>query len=131
MSILTSNIMLFQGLESDMEMDLMSPPVQRATEYIKENYDRPISVMEVAEHVALSYHHLCRKFRKETGLTVIELISQLRIEKAKNLLTSTPHPVNEVARQVGFTSTVQFHRTFRKQTNDTPMQFRKKAFGEG
>jgi len=109
----------------------MSPPVQRAMEYIKEHYDRPISVMEVAEHVALSYHHLCRKFRKETGMTVIELISHLRIEKAKKLLMTTPEPVNEVARQVGFTSTVQFHRTFRKQTDDTPMQFRKKAFGEG
>ena len=109
---------------------MMGSTIQRALEFIKENYDRPISVMEVAEHVALSYHHLCRKFRKETGMTVVELISQLRIEKAKKLLVSTPDPVNEIARQVGFTSTVQFHRTFRKQTDDTPMQYRKKAFGE-
>ena len=131
MNILTSNALLFQGLDIEMDCDILSPPVTRAMEYIKEHYDRPISVMEVAEHVALSYHHLCRKFRKETGMTVVELISHLRIEKAKGLLTTTPYPVNEVARQVGFTSTVQFHRTFRKQTNDTPMQFRKKAFGEG
>jgi len=131
MSILSANVLLFQGLDQTMDCTLMSPPVQRAMAYIKEHFDRPISVMEVAEHVALSYHHLCRKFRKETGMTVIELISHLRIEKAKKLLMTTPEPVNEIARQVGFTSTVQFHRTFRKQTDDTPMQFRKKAFGEG
>jgi len=131
MNVLSLNMLMAQGLEVDMDIDMMSPPVQRALEYIRDNFDRSISVMEVAEHVALSYHHLCRKFRKETGLTVVELISWLRIEKAKNLLVSSPDPVNEIARQVGFTSTVQFHRTFRKQTDDTPMQFRKKAFGEG
>jgi len=125
------NVFADQGLDMSMGWEAASPSVQRALEYIQEHYDRSISVMEVAEHVALSYHHLCRKFRKETGLTVIDLISRLRIEKAKNLLVSTPDPVNEIARHVGFTSTVQFHRTFRKQTDDTPMQFRKKAFGEG
>jgi len=131
MNVSSLNMLMAQGLEVDMDMELVSQPVQRALEYIRDNFDRPISVMEVAEHVALSYHHLCRKFRKETGLTVVELISRMRIEKAKNLLVTTPDPVNEIARQVGFTSTVQFHRTFRKQTDDTPMQFRKKAFGEG
>lgn len=131
MSVLSADMTMFKGLECTMKPDHLSTPVQQAMEYIKQNYDRSISVMEVAEHVALSYHHLCRKFRKETGMTVIELISYLRIEKAKNLLVTTPEPVNEIARLVGFTSTVQFHRTFRKQTDDTPMQFRKKAFGEG
>ena len=131
MGINAVNMLMVQGLELDVDLSMMSPSVQRAYNFIKENYDRPINVMEVAEHVALSYHHLCRKFRKETGMTVVELISRLRIEKAKKMLVSVPDPVNEIARQVGFTSTVQFHRTFRKQTDDTPMQYRKKAFGEG
>jgi len=131
MGVASLNVIAEQGLDIDMGLAAVSPPVQRALEYIQTNFDRSISVMEVAEHVALSYHHLCRKFRKETGLTVIDLISRLRIEKAKSLLVTSPDPVNEIARLVGFTSTVQFHRTFRKQTDDTPMQFRKKAFGEG
>lgn len=109
----------------------LSPGIEKALEYVKENYQSSISVQEVARHSSLSYHHLCRKFKKETGRTVVELINWLRIDKAKDLLESSPDPIHEIAEKVGFTSTVQFHRTFKKLERDTPMQYRKKIFGEG
>lgn len=110
--------------------DTLSPGIRSALDYINQNFQGSLSVVEVASHSGLSYHHLCRKFKKETGLTVVELVNRLRINKAKELLQTSPDPIHEIARKVGFTSTVQFHRTFKKLENDTPMQFRKKAFGE-
>ncbi|MFO7983560.1 MAG: AraC family transcriptional regulator [Desulfuromonadales bacterium] len=108
----------------------LSEGIERALEYVQDNYQSSISVQEVARHSSLSYHHLCRKFKKETGRTVVELINWLRIDKAKEHLHSSPDPIHEIAKKVGFTSTVQFHRTFKKLEGDTPMQYRKKIFGE-
>ncbi|NIQ93700.1 MAG: helix-turn-helix transcriptional regulator [Desulfuromonadales bacterium] len=110
--------------------DGVSPGIEKALEYVNTHFQAPISVQDVAKHSSLSYHHLCRKFKKETGRTVVELINWLRIEKAKDLLESSPYPIHEIAEKVGFTSTVQFHRTFKKLEKDTPMQYRKKIYGE-
>lgn len=112
------------------ETEALSPGIEKALKYVQENFQSPISVQDVARHSSLSYHHLCRKFKKETGRTVVELINWLRIEKAKELLEASPDPIHEIAEKVGFTSTVQFHRTFKKLERDTPMQYRKKIFGE-
>lgn len=120
---------VFKKIDAGMDCDEISVNVQQVLEYIHDNFDRSLSIKDVAEHAGYSYHHLCRKFRAETGVTVLELISRLRIEKAKDLLVTTSEPVGRISRMVGFSSTVQFHRTFAKQTGDSPMQFRKKAFG--
>ncbi len=117
--------------ETLIDQDRLSDGIRRALDFVHQHFRRSISVLEVANHSSLSYHHLCRKFKKETGVTVVELINRLRIDLAKKILATEPDPITEVARKVGFTSTVQFHRTFKKLENDTPMQYRKKAFGEG
>lgn len=116
--------------EGWIETDGLSPGIEKAMQYVRERFRAPVSVQDVARYSALSYHHLCRKFKKETGRTVVELINWLRIENAKDLLETSPEPIHEIAQQVGFTSTVQFHRTFKKLEADTPMQYRKKVFGE-
>lgn len=121
---------LVMNIDGWIETDGLSPGIEKALQYVRERFQASVCVQDVARHSALSYHHLCRKFKKETGRTVVELINWLRIERAKGLLETSPEPIHEIAQQVGFTSTVQFHRTFKKLEADTPMQYRKKAFGE-
>ena len=110
-------------------VDDLSPGIERALLYVCERFQTPVKVEDVARHSALSYHHLARKFKKETGRTVVELVHWLRIEKAKTLLKASSEPISEIAQQIGFTSMVQFHRTFKNLEAVTPMQYRKKVFG--
>ena len=69
---------------------------------------------------------LHRRFKQQTGMTVIAYVNRLRTETAKRLLTATDHSVSEIAYQVGFESPKYFCRTFRNQTGESPAAFRKR-----
>ena len=106
----------------------LSPDIEKALCFIDENYDQELQIAALAEKIGVSYHHLCRKFKKERGGTIGSYVAQLRIERAKELLESSSYSVAEVSKQCGYQSTVQFHRMFERLVGDTPMQYRKKAF---
>jgi len=105
-----------------------SPDIEKALSFINKNYDQELQIAALAENLGVSYHHLCRKFKKERGATIGSYIAQLRIERAKELLERSSYSVAEVGKRCGYQSTVQFHRMFERLVEDTPMQYRKKAF---
>ena len=106
----------------------LSPEIEKAIGFIDGNYDQGLQIGPLAENLGVSYHHLCRKFKKETGSTIGEYVAQLKIGRAKVLLKESSYSVGEVSKKCGYQSTVQFHRMFERLVGDTPMQYRKKAF---
>ena len=106
----------------------LSPEIEKALRFIDGNYDQGLQIGPLAKNIGVSYHHLCRKFKKERGETIGSYVAHLRIERAKELLESSSYSVAEVSKQCGYQSTVQFHRVFERLVGDTPMQYRKKAF---
>ena len=87
-----------------------------------------ISIKIAAEKIKVSYYYYCKLFKKETGLTFIDYITQKRVEKAKSiLLTSTSKNITEIAYEVGFQSVCQFGRSFRKITGTNPTTYRLKT----
>ena len=93
--------------------------------YLNEYYDRAITVQDVASSLNMSYRSLSRNFKKETGITVIEKLNEIRIAAAKNLLISTNLPINEIAVKVGYANEYYFSNTFRQYSAATPSAFRK------
>ncbi|WP_077617054.1 AraC family transcriptional regulator [Bacillus sinesaloumensis] len=81
----------------------------------------------LAQTLHLNKYYLCHFFKKELGLTIHEYILQRRINEAKKLLHSTSVPIHQVSEKTGFTSPSNFIRSFKKQVNMTPKQFRSKA----
>ena len=71
-------------------------------------------VSELAEEMNMSRSNLLRKVKKETNLSVSQLISQVRLTKAMELLKTTEANVSEVSHQVGFGSTSYFIKCFRE-----------------
>ena len=69
-------------------------------------------------------------FKNYTGLAPAQYISQLKIQKAKELLSVTNKTVKEIAFDLGFESVDYFSTQFRKQTNQTPTQFRNLGIGK-
>lgn len=65
--------------------------------------------------------------RSQTGYSSMGLVTSLRIEKAKDLLSRSYKPMGMIALECGFTNSQQFSAVFRKHAGRTPSQFRKKS----
>ncbi len=105
----------------------MPPSVMKACRYIRAHaLVDDINLGEVARHCSVSEGHLSRMFHRATGLTFREYLTQVRIERAKLLLTQSSKNVTEIAFESGFQSLSQFHRVFRKVFGVSPGEVRGK-----
>lgn len=102
---------------------------RRALNYIEAHYKESISLDEVISHLNINKSYFCTLFKKETGVTFTNYVNQIRIEKSKRQLLNDNRSVLEIALSVGFTNQNYYAMTFKKHTEMTPMEFRKKAFG--
>ena len=100
------------------------PVITRARNYILEHQSEDLSLGQVAKAVNASSFYFCKLFKKSTGINFIDYISQLRIDKAKNLLLNPNCLVSEIAFEVGFQSLTHFNRVFKRMTGQSPSQYR-------
>jgi two-component system response regulator YesN len=94
-------------------------------EFIRNHYMRDISLEEVAEHLFLHPNYVCNVLKKETGMTFIQYLHQIRLEKAKELLSLNPSlPMEQVAVSVGYSNPRHFYKVFKQYVGQTPGSFR-------
>lgn len=98
--------------------------LRRVTDFINDNLEQDLTLSEIAQVADLSHFHFARAFRKTTGITVQQYITNRRIEKAKELLTKSNLPIVEVGFQTGFKNQSHFTTLFRKFTSLTPRLWR-------
>ncbi len=108
---------------SEKETDLNS--IDTAVRYIKQNYERPISLKTLSGLVFLSPEYFCRLFKNKTGVSFSAYLTTYRLDKAKQLLTSTDLKISEIATRVGYDNPSYFSKLYRKHMNMTPEQQRK------
>jgi len=101
-----------------------SPMIERAKDYVASHQSDPIKLEQVARALNVSTFHFCRRFKQTTGLTFVEYLSRVRIEKAKVLLHNNNLRVSEIAYEVGFQTIAHFNRIFRKLVGHSPTEFR-------
>jgi len=97
--------------------------VEQTIDYIHANYMRDISLDECADRAGTSPYTLSRLFKQITGVNFIDYVTNIRIEKAKELLQDPHRKINEVATDVGYQQRY-FNRIFKKQVGVTPGQYR-------
>ena len=93
--------------------------------YIYKNFNRKLSIQEIAQYAGYSECYFMTLFKKTTNLTVVNFINQIRIAKARQLLCDTDFRISEIAMQVGFTNFSYFIRSFKDKYGMSPSQFRK------
>lgn len=98
--------------------------VNRALNYIKNNFDRKISLEDIARELNVSKQYLCSVFREETGETTSFYINRLRIEKAKKLLLKDDYRIKEIFEKVGFSNQYYFSKVFKKMAGMTITEYR-------
>lgn len=98
--------------------------VRRALEYLHDNFNRDFSLDSLAASANLSKFYLERIFKKATGLSPHTYMLVLRIERAKQLLSSSSKPILDIAIEMGFSDQSHFTNVFKRFTGFTPHAFR-------
>ncbi len=98
--------------------------IDKARLMIRERITNPLSPEELAASLNMSYTWFRRMFRQYTGLAPAQYISQLRIQKAKELLSVSNKTIKEIAIELGFESIDYFSTSFKRQIQMTPGEFR-------
>ncbi len=75
-------------------------------------------------YIQFSRYYLCYIFRRQTGIAVFQYLLELRVAKAKRLLSHSHDTVSHIAEQVGFNHTNYFNRVFRMSVGCTPSEYR-------
>lgn len=92
--------------------------------FVADNYERDISLAELAGVAGISTFHFAREFKRATGTTPHQHLIKYRIERAKSLLTGSEIPLVEVGFRSGFSHQSHFTRLFRRLTGTTPQSYR-------
>ncbi|MEV5025641.1 response regulator [Paenibacillus sp. LPE1-1-1.1] len=92
--------------------------------YIETHLDGDLSVTNLAEQVYLNPDYLSRMFKQSKGITISEYIAALKVQRAKEMLSEPQRLVQDIAKALGFTSAGYFSRFFKKETGQTPQEFR-------
>ncbi|MCY6370035.1 response regulator transcription factor [Clostridium ganghwense] len=97
--------------------------LNKAIKYINEHYTENICLKDVSRQVYLSESYLSRRIKKVVGISFVEYITKLRIEKAIEYLQNSNIKVSEVALKVGYPDYRYFSRIFKKHTGYSPSEF--------
>ncbi len=113
------------------QQDPLPPqPVKRTltsevTDYLNAHLPESVSLDELAAKFFVSKYHLCRTFKRSTGATVLEYLTQKRVLLARSLLEQGLLP-KHAAIQCGFTDYSSFYRAFKKYVGLSPRQYEQK-----
>ncbi|WP_461226232.1 response regulator transcription factor [Lacticaseibacillus suihuaensis] len=94
---------------------------------IQSRFKEPLTLGEIAGELHLSPVYLGQQFKKEVGQTVAQYLNDYRINQAIQLLERTEMDVNEIAHEVGYQTASYFFKTFKKQLNMSPGEYREVA----
>ncbi|KAA0965083.1 response regulator [Sporosarcina sp. ANT_H38] len=121
---------LFSMLLNDFKLDYKKNPsyVDDSIMYIEKHLGKSISLKEVAEQVHIHPNYLSEMIRKETGISYMDLLTDLRVKKAADYLLHTTAKVKEIANLVGYNDSKYFTSIFKKHYEVTPTQFREQNF---
>lgn len=97
--------------------------VQQLLQFINQNYNKDIGLNELAEQVNMNPNYLSILFKEEVGMSYIKYLTNLRIQKSKDLLLQGGK-VSDVAEQVGYNNYRHFCETFKKYVGQTPNEYK-------
>lgn len=99
-------------------------PIESAIQFIQSNYGEPLSLKGISDQVYLSPSYFSKLFKEETGMTFVEYLSFVRVQKAKGMLRLSSLPIDIIAHNTGFSNQSYFSTTFKKIVGKTPSEYR-------
>ncbi|WP_438447931.1 AraC family transcriptional regulator [Gorillibacterium sp. sgz5001074] len=120
---------LVQGRAGDLKRGLeptseIKRQVEQAVRWLTLQYAQPISIEHMAQNLGYHRTHLSKMFKRETGMSPMEFLLQIRMERAK-LLLAEPLTVEQVAASVGYTDPLYFSKQFKRSCGQSPTEYRR------
>lgn len=104
--------------------NIQRTPVEKALRYIDENYGKDISLDEMSQMMGISSYYFSKLFKNETGTNFIDYLTNIRINKAKELLDEGRMSVKEIGLEVGYPDPNYFSRIFKKNVGKSPSEYK-------
>jgi AraC-like DNA-binding protein len=101
--------------------------LDKAFKYMNSNFDRQITLSEVAQIANMPPHSFSRFIKTHTGRTYIDNLVEIRMGHVSRMLVGTARPIAEIAYACGFNNMANFNRIFKASKGITPMEFKKIA----
>lgn len=111
-------------IENIANLDNKGRVLLEAEQYIIQNYDKPLTIKEIAQQVYLTPNYLCYLYKSRTKRTLYQFILDVKMEKAKKLLCETNKPLTEVADALGYGNQNYFTKLFTKYYGISPRVYR-------
>ncbi|QCR22124.1 AraC family transcriptional regulator [Pontibacter sp. SGAir0037] len=135
-------ISILQGLATSRQMRTLSNSsftseqftyysrrIEKVFEFMQNNYDKEISLADVAKVVSMPEVSFSRFIKKRTGKTFIESLNEIRLGHASRMLIDTTETISEISYKCGFNNLSYFNRIFRRKNGCTPKEFRQNYSG--
>jgi AraC-like DNA-binding protein len=103
--------------------------IEKTLEYMNHNFDKAITLNEVARLANMSDAAFSRFFKQRTGNTFIDSLTEIRLGHASRMLIDTTQSIAEIAYHCGFNNISNFNRIFKKKKSCTPKDFRESFSG--
>ena len=98
--------------------------VKRAEQYIQQHYTEELTLNRVSEIIHVSPPYISKLFKEKLGMTFLEYLTRLRMEKAKQMLRETQESIRKIGCDVGYQDLKYFSRAFKKYEDVTPREYR-------
>lgn len=98
--------------------------IQEAVHFMEENYQRDITVEEVAGICRLNRNYFSKLFKEKMGCPPQEFLIRMRLSKSTELMRSSAAPIGEIASRCGYPNQLHFSRAFRKRYGMSPREWR-------
>ena len=117
-----------KGVDKERTVD---EKISSAIEFMKNNFNKDISINDIAEMYNLNINYFSVQFKKKTSRSAINFLTELRMKAAKEYLKNTEENVADISKKVGYEDTQYFFRVFKKSEGITPLMYRKRERKDG
>lgn len=100
--------------------------MEKAKEYIRENFQKDLTLDEVSKVVDISPYYFSKLFKQETGENFIEYLTKVRMKNAEELLKDSDYSIKEICVASGYSDPNYFSRIFKKYEGVTPSEYRER-----
>ena len=106
------------------EIRYQNKDIQKIVEYIHSHYTETLSLERISTEFHFSFSYICHMFKRETGVTFLEYLTEVRMKRACELLQTTELEVKKIAAMVGYADYYYFCRIFKKKFGYRPSHLR-------
>lgn len=115
---------------SNTRQSFNSRRIEIAMNYMVENFDKPISLADVAKLTNMTEVSFSRFFKQRTGMSFIDNLIEIRLGHASRMLIDTTQSISEIAYNCGFNNISNFNKAFKNKKKSTPREFREHMAGK-